>query len=113
MTGALRQLHCPTCGRVPTTLLEARQQRADISLAWLEPNNAGDLIVTHHCVGCAPHGPITDIACVVCGEGSLFLGVIAAQAHEWPDCIRGWLHTHGWQVEREPTCPAHLDSPAL
>lgn len=102
---------CPNCGRVPSSWAEARQQSADLAVDWLESNGMGELTLTQHCVGCAPHGPVADIACAVCGEGPLLPSVADARAGDAPARVLGWLHANGWRVEPEPTCPAHLGKP--
>jgi len=103
---------CPHCGNEPTIREQALQQRADLAEVWLEPDGFGELTETHHCAACAacaPHGPVTDLACAVCGDGPLQVGADepAAVSGTITEQARRWLTGHGWQIAPELTCPHH------
>ncbi len=100
---------CPHCGNEPTIRAQALQQHADLTEVWLEPDRVGELTESHHCTACAPHGPVTDLACAVCGDGPLLVGAAEAAAASGTitEPARRWLTGHGWQIEPELTCPHH------
>ncbi len=105
---AARSRHaCPHCGNEPTIREQALQQHADLDQVWLEPDPNGELTETHHCAACAPHGPVTDLGCTVCGDGPLLIGAdeAAAASGTITEQARRWLTGHGWQIEPELTCP--------
>lgn len=104
---------CPACGRIPRTRAEARQQAADLTVTWLEPDGAGTLTAVHHCAECAPAHAVADIACTVCGDGPLLAvpdGPGMRSTDDLPSEAERWLCSHGWRFEPALTCPAHAGS---
>jgi len=107
--GGAQPSRLPHCGNEPTIRAQALQQHADLTEVWLEPDRVGELTESHHCTACAPHGPVTDLACAVCGDGPLLVGAAEAAAASGTitEPARRWLTGHGWQIEPELTCPHH------
>jgi len=103
---------CPSCGHDPRTREEATTQRADLAVTWLcaDPDRPGQVLTRRHCRRCQPHTPVADIACVVCGDGPIFAGALAAAATGAgapPEPVQRWLAAEGWQLTPELLCPDH------
>lgn len=109
LPASMRALACPGRGRVPRTRPEARQQAADLTVTWLEPDATGTLTATHHCVACASGRAVADLACAVCREGPLLAQAADpdTRSGKLPRSARQWLDDHGWQLEPRLACPAH------
>jgi len=103
---------CPGCGHDPRTREEATAQRADLAVTWLcaDPDRPRQVLIRRHCRRCQPHSPVADIACVVCGDGPILAGALAAAvtgAGSPPEPVQRWLAAEGWQLVPELLCPDH------
>ncbi len=103
---------CPNCGHEPRTREEATTQRADLAVTWLstDPHRPEQLLPGQHCRHCQPHHPVVDIACVVCGDGPILAGDLAAAATDAgypPKPVQHWLAADGWQLAPDLLCPDH------
>ncbi len=103
---------CPSCGHDPRTREEATAQCADLAVTWLcaDPDRPGQVLTRRHCRRCQPHSPVADIACVVCGDGPILAGGLAAAvtvAGAPPEPVQRWLAAEGWQLTPELLCPDH------
>ncbi len=103
---------CPSCGHDPRTREEATTQRADLAVTWLgaDPDRPGQVLTRRHCRRCQPHTSVADIACVVCGDGPILAGALAAAAtgaDTPPEPVQRWLAAEGWQLTPELLCPDH------
>jgi len=103
---------CPSCGHDPRTRAEATAQRADLAVTWLsaDPDRLGQVLTRRHYRHCQPHSPVADIACVVCGDGPILAGALAAAvtgAGSPPEPVQRWLAAEGWQLTPELLCPDH------
>jgi len=103
---------CPGCGHEPRTREEATTQRADLAVTWLcaDPNRPGQVLTRRHCRRCQPHGPVVDLACVVCGDGPILAGALATAAIDAgtpPEPVQQWLAADGWRLIPELLCPDH------
>lgn len=79
-------------------------------MTWLLPGPAG-LLERHFCRGCAPTGPVDDVACVRCGDGPLLGGALAAGDKAATVVVHGWLSAAGWRTSG-PVCPDCVGEPA-
>jgi len=103
---------CPGCGHEPRTREEATTQRSDLAVSWLctDPGRPGQLLTRRHCRRCQPHGPVVDIACVVCVDGPILAGDLATAAIDTstpPEPVQQWLAADGWQLTPDLLCPDH------
>ncbi len=84
-------------------------------MTWLVPRIAGaDADVSHggsagpderrFCRGCAPSGPVADLACVRCGDGPLLTGTLAVGDLSAATVLRAWMTSTGWRLSG-PVCP--------
>jgi len=62
------------CGVAPGTAPE----RQDLATPWLVPGAEGAPVAQGFCRGCAPRGPVDEIACARCGPGPLLAGELTA-----------------------------------
>jgi hypothetical protein len=53
------------------------------------------VVARRYCRACAPSGPVTDVACVVCGDGPLLAGELAGVG-AW-GTVSAWLGEQGWR----------------
>ncbi|GAA1105946.1 hypothetical protein GCM10009629_57280 [Pseudonocardia alni] len=54
---------------------------------------------------CPPAGPITDLTCLLCGDGPLLVGNLAADPDDaLPAAAQRWLTAAGWRLDG-PVCP--------
>lgn len=91
---------CPSCGRLPVSGAEVRQQHLDGEVLWLYLEENG-LIRRRHCLHCQPHTGIAAISCELCGDGPMVVGMSHnASAMDAP-AVRSWLETHGWREDQE------------
>lgn len=102
---ARASLACPACGREPATRHGALQQREDLAIVWLHLD--GDRVTeARHCVACQPHGPVIDVSCSCCGNGSLITGQPPELGDQLAAPALDWMHSRGWQLHPQPLCPA-------
>lgn len=96
------QCRCVGCGREPSNPIE----RAEVAMTWLlsDPAAAGAVLERHFCRGCTPPGPVTDVACVRCGDGPLLSGDLVAEDMAATAVVQGWLAGRGWRLSG-PVCP--------
>lgn len=72
---------------------------------WLLPGGAEGALMRRFCRGCAPSGPVGDIACMRCGDGMLLAGELAAMNLEAVVAVDTWLDRQGWRLSG-PVCPS-------
>jgi hypothetical protein len=71
-----------------------RQELATVWLFFTDGPEAG-VVARRYCRACAPSGPVTDVACVVCGDGPLLAGELGS-AGAW-GTVSAWLGEQGWR----------------
>ena len=131
---ARRPHRCPSCGRRATTGPDAARLTAELKVEWLlRPHSPGNptaaVALARFCAHCARRGPVTDLACITCGDGPLVPSPLssaaapagaarsdpAAPPASSPDALAGdgdgalqaWLAGRGW-IPVPPTgwrCP--------
>ncbi|WP_224404022.1 hypothetical protein [Pseudonocardia sp. ICBG1034] len=96
-------LCCDRCGQAPADPL----QQILMSAVWLIPGPDGP-IAARYCRACPPAGPITDLTCLLCGDGPLLVGDLASGANgpfdALPAAAQQWLAAAGWRLDG-PVCP--------
>ncbi|WP_060715119.1 hypothetical protein [Pseudonocardia sp. HH130629-09] len=93
-------LRCRRCGQPPAD----PHQQILMSALWLVDGPQGPTQV-RYCRACPPTGPITDLTCLICGDGPLLVGDLAAAPDDTlPAPTRAWLTTAGWRLDG-PLCP--------
>lgn len=98
--GAEPSLCCDQCGQAPADPL----QQILMSAVWLIPGPDGPTTACY-CRACPPAGPITDLTCLLCGDGPLLVGDLAADPDgALPAAARHWLTATGWRLDG-PVCP--------
>lgn len=101
--GAGPSLCCDRCGQAAADPL----QQILMSAVWLIPGPDGPT-TARYCRACPPAGPITDLTCLLCGDGPLLVGELAAGPDEaLPAPARTWLTAVGWRLTGPagPVCP--------
>lgn len=92
---------CDQCGETPADPL----QQLLMSAVWLIPGPDGPTTACY-CRACPPVGPITDLTCLLCGDGPLLVGDLAADPDDaLPAAAQDWLTAAGWRLDG-PVCPA-------
>jgi len=85
---------CGSCGRQVSDSGEAQRLLADRAVIWLVAG-VGGVEQRRFCCACAPPGPVTDIACVSCGDGPLLAGALTTGPTL--SVVDVWLDEHGWR----------------
>lgn len=87
-------------------------------MTWLLPGTeqAQGPLERRFCRGCAPTGPVADLACVRCGDGPLVAGDLAAgdlaAGDAWAaTMLQAWMTSTGWLLDG-PVCPDCIGGPA-
>jgi hypothetical protein len=81
----------------------------ELATSWLFLEN-GEVVARSFCRGCAPVGPVADLACVSCGDGPLLAGALTEQSAR--AAVNTWLLGQGWQVAGAPRCPRCTPPPS-
>ena len=93
-------LCCDRCGQAPADPL----QQILMNAVWLVPGPDGPT-TARYCRACPPSGPITDLTCLLCGDGPLLVGDLAADPDDaLPAAAQHWLTAAGWRLDG-PVCP--------
>lgn len=95
-----RALACCVCGAAPRDPSAA----ADLATPWLLRDPDGAVVARRYCRGCAPRGPVGEIACVMCGDGPLLAGELAGDDLLTGAAVDDWLLSSGWRPAG-PWCP--------
>lgn len=98
-------IRCSGCGQAPVNPIE----RAEVAMTWLlPPTDAAETqdgpVERRFCRGCAPTGPVADLACVRCGDGPLLSGTLAGGDPSAATVLQAWMTTTGWRLSG-PVCP--------
>lgn len=96
---ALRAV-CSGCERPGSTAAA----RADLATVWLVPEAGPAPVARRFCRGCAPGGPVEEIACARCGDGPLLAGELTDLDLEVTAAVDAWLADAGWRLAG-PVCP--------
>lgn len=103
-------VRCSDCGQVA----ETRTERAEMATTWLLAGPGGP-VERRFCRGCAPAGPVTDLACARCGDGPLLAGDLAAgdaNTGAGPGAVvQAWMSAAGWALTG-PVCPSCVEDNA-
>lgn len=91
---------CSGCGRPAATAAA----RADLATVWLVPAAGPEPVARRFCRGCAPAGPVEEIACARCGDGPLLAGELTDLDLGVTAAVDGWLAEAGWRLAG-PVCP--------
>lgn len=103
---------CSGCGQSPKNPIE----RAEVAMTWLIPGTTAAVDVAdpdgglekpderRFCRGCAPVGPVADLACVRCGDGPLLTGPLATRDPSAATVLQAWMTNTGWRLSG-PVCP--------
>lgn len=97
---------CSSCGHRAVDAGDVGQgwrMRADLEVLWLVMR-ARRVQSCRFCLACAPDGLVTDIACVVCGDGPLLVGELAEPRYR--ERVWRWLKTRGWRTGAGLVCPS-------
>ncbi|MBO4239804.1 hypothetical protein [Pseudonocardia alni] len=96
--------HAPGAG--PSLCCDRRGQAAAdplqqilMSAVWLIPG-PNSPTTARYCRACPPTGPITDLTCLLCGDGPLLVGDLAANPNDaLPAAAQHWLGAAGWRLD--------------
>ena len=89
---------CPGCGHRPGSVVERRVLAEELATTWLlfvGGRVGGTVVVRSFCRACVPGGPVAEVACAVCADGTLPAGELATGATR--RVVEEWLVGQGWR----------------